>query len=579
MRWSSLFAPTLRDIPADAEAVSHKLLLRAGYIRQLHAGHYSLLPLGWKVHQKISDIIRLHMDALGAQEFHLPAMHPARIWKESGRWDLMGEEMFRLQDRKGNELGLGMTHEEIFATVAKEVSSYRQLPQQWYQIQTKFRDEPRPKSGLLRVREFYMKDAYSFDIDEAGLDVSYEAYRQAYVQIYKHLSIPAIAVEASSGAMGGSDSSEFMVASAAGEDDVATCSGCDYAANVERATSRIPVEDNLDCGPEPVLFDTPGVRTIADLEVFEGGASAPNQIKTLVMIADGEPLLVLMRGDHQLNEQKLIDNLGTADIEAATPDQTQDILGALPGSLGAVGVKGVKIVADIALQGRSGMTTGANIDDKHYSNVDIERDIAVEQWFDLRQVEAGETCINCDQSLEITRCIEAGHIFKLGRQYAQALGVSILDKDGKAVVPIMGSYGIGVGRAMAAAIETHHDEQGMIWPVAIAPFEVAIVLVSMRNETAVERGVDLYRELKAAGIDVIIDDRDARAGVKFADVELTGIPWRVTLGPKGVEQGIAELTSRRTGETQEVALDEIATVLTDIITKERVPEGAEPIYR
>jgi prolyl-tRNA synthetase len=579
VRWSNLFVPTLRDAPADAEATSHKLLLRAGFARQLHSGHYSMLPLGWRVHQKIANIIRLHIDAMGGQEFHLPAMHPARIWKQSGRWEVMGDEMFRLQDRKGSDLAMGMTHEEIFAIHGAEISSYRDLPQQWYQIQLKFRDEPRPKSGLLRVREFYMKDAYSFDIDEAGLDASFDAYRDAYIQIFKHLSLPAVPVEASSGAMGGSGSQEFMVASDAGEDDVVQCSSCGYAANVERATSALSDITDDAPPPEPEMFDTPGIRTIAALAEVEGGAAADRQIKTMVMVADGEVVLALVRGDHGLNEQKLADGLACNTLRPASPEEAQKTLGALPGSLGAVGVDGVRIVADLALQGRTNMTTGANIDDKHYRGVDIERDIEVAEWLDLRIVDAGEPCVNCGTELEVIRCIEAGHIFKLGRKYAEAMGMVVLDENGDKQVPIMGSYGIGVGRAMAAVIETHNDDNGVIWPVAVAPFEVSIILVSMRDEATVAAGEQLYTALRQRGIDVVIDDRDARAGVKFADTELTGIPWRITVGPKGVEAGMAELTSRASGETIEVALADVVGQVAEAIEAERVPAGAEPIYR
>jgi len=579
VRWSNLFVPTLRDVPGDAEAASHKLLLRGGFARQLHSGHYSMLPLGWRVHQKIAAIIRLHIDALGGQEFHLPAMHPARLWQQSGRWEVMGDEMFRLQDRKGADLALGMTHEEVFTTLATEVSSYRDLPQQWYQIQLKFRDEPRPKSGLLRVREFYMKDAYSFDIDEAGLDASFAAYRDAYTQIFRHLSLPAVPVEASSGAMGGSGSNEFMVPSAAGEDDVVMCPNGDYAANVERATSALPPIEDAPPPAEAEMFDTPGVRTIAALEEFEGGAPADRQIKTMVMVADGEVVLALVRGDHGLNEQKLADGLSAVTLRAASADEARATLGAMPGSLGAVGVDGVRIVADLALKGRTSMTTGANIDDKHYRGVDVARDIAVEEWLDLRTVEAGEACPACGAPLDVVRCIETGHIFKLGRKYTDVMGMVVLDENGEKRVPVMGCYGIGVGRAMAAVMETHHDDNGMIWPVAVAPFEVSVIAVSMRDEATAAAAEDLYRQLQARGVDVVLDDRDARAGVKFADTELVGIPWRITVGPKGVEAGMAELTQRRSGETVEVALDEVVAQVAAAVEAERVPQGAEPIYR
>ena len=376
MRWSRLFVPTLRDAPADAEAASHKLLVRGGFIRQLHAGHYSLLPLGLRVHDKVENIVRQGMEEIGAQEFLLPAMHPASLWQRSGRWESVGPEMFRLQDRKEADLALGMTHEEVFTEIAREITSYRSLPQIWYQIQWKFRDEPRPKSGLLRVREFAMKDSYSFDLDDAGLDRSFDIHREAYTRIFQRLSLDAIAVQASSGMMGGTGSVEFMVASPAGEDDIARCVGCGYAANVERATSVLaPVEDG-DTSDDLARFPTPGVRTIAALETVEGGAPAHRQIKTMVMVLDGSMTLALVRGDHQLNLQKLADGTGAVDIRPAEPAETLECLGAHPGSLGAVGVKDLPIVADHSLRGRRNLATGANTDDWHYSGVDIDRDIA-----------------------------------------------------------------------------------------------------------------------------------------------------------------------------------------------------------
>ena len=429
MRWSQLFIPTLRDAPADAEAASHALLVKGGFIRQLHAGHYSLLPLGWKVHQKVADIVREEMNAIGGQEFLLPTMHPADIWKQSGRWETMGEIMFRLTDRRDNDLALGITHEEIFATVAAELSSYKELPQMWYHIQTKFRDEARPKSGLLRVREFHMKDSYSFDIDWDGLDAQFEAHRVAYLRIFERLGLPAFAVEASSGAMGGNTSTEFMVPCAAGEDDVIRCPTCDYAANIEKATSQLDDIDDETPPAQPERFPTPGIRTIAALE--EAGAPADRQIKTMVMVADDEVVLALVRGDHQLNTQKFIDATGTITLRPATSEEAQANLGALPGSLGAVGVTDLKVVADEALRGRTNMTTGANEDDWHYRGVDIERDITVTEWADLREASAGERCINCGTPLDVIRCVEAGHIFKLGTLYAEKFGVMVSDADGQ----------------------------------------------------------------------------------------------------------------------------------------------------
>ncbi|MXW96961.1 MAG: proline--tRNA ligase [Acidimicrobiaceae bacterium] len=557
MRWSRLFIPTLRDAPADAEAASHKLLVRGGFIRQLHAGHYSLLPLGLRVHDKVESIVRQGMEEIGAQEFLLPAMHPASIWQRSGRWDSVGPEMFRLQDRKEADLALGMTHEEVFTEIAREITSYRSLPQVWYQIQWKFRDEPRPKSGLLRVREFAMKDSYSFDLDDAGLDHSFETHREAYSRIFERLSLDAIAVQASSGMMGGTGSVEFMVASPAGEDDIARCSGCGYASNVERATSTLaPVDDGESSG-ELTRFPTPGVRTIAALETVEGGAPAHRQIKTMVMVLDGAMTLALVRGDHQLNLQKLADGTRAVEIRPAEAAETLERLGARPGSLGAVGVEDLRIVGDHALRGRHNLATGANEDDWHYSGVDVDRDINVDEWLDLREVSAGEPCVNCGQPLEVVRCIETGHIFKLGRRYSEAMGATVLDADGVERTITMGSYGIGIGRAMAAVAEVHHDDRGLVWPAAVAPYTTVITVASMRDDAAVAAAERLYVDLQGQGVEVLLDDRDARAGVKFADAELVGIPWRITAG-RAVADSEVELTERATGDTQRVGIGDAA---------------------
>ena len=553
-----MFVPTLRDDPAEADAPSHRLLLRAGYVRQLTAGHYSLLPLAVRVRAKIIDIIREEMNAIGAQEMLLPAVHPAEPWRRSGRWDLMGQEMFRLRDRRGVDHALGMTHEEIFATVARELNSYRRLPQQWYQFQTKFPDEPRPKGGLLRTREFTMKDAYSFDLDDAGLDASFEAYRGAYTRIFERLGLRALACEASSGTMGGSDSTEFMCPAEVGEDLAVHCPACGYAANIERATSVLPDVSDEAGPPAPERFDTPGVRTIEDLRAY--GAPDDRQIKTLVYVLDGTLTLVLLRGDHPLNEQKLVDATGAAEIRAADPAEIQDALGALPGSLGAVDAflpSPLPVIADEALRGRRNMFTGANIDDVHLRGVDVERDIEVGKWADLREVEAGQRCVRCGGALEIERAIEVGHIFKLGDRYARALGVEVLDPDGRRVPVIMGSYGIGVERAMAAIVETHRDDRGIVWPPAVAPFQASVVVAQSDDAEVAKAGEDLYTSLSAAGVETVIDDRAERAGVKFRDAELTGIPFRVTVGRRGLAEGVAELTVRATGETEKVPLDDV----------------------
>lgn len=562
MRWSNAHIPTLRDDPAEAEAISHKLLVRGGFIRQLSSGHYSMLPMGQKVRMNIDRVIRQEMDAIGGQQFHLPALHPAEIWKKSGRWESMGEEMFRLVDRKGAENALGMTHEEIFAMLASELTSYRQLPQIWYQIQTKFRDEPRPKSGVLRVREFTMKDSYSLDIDAAGLDAAFRRHHEAYVRIFARFGMAAVPVEASSGIMGGSESTEFMVPSPAGEDWIVTCDGCDYAANVERARSRVAPVDDPGSVPAPERFATPGIRTIKALaEAFGDIASPERQIKTLVYVLDGVLTLVLMRGDHDLQEQKLIDATKTVVMRPAQPEEIVELLGAHPGSLGAVGVDGPPIIADEALAGRRGLVTGANADDWHLRDVDVDRDIAVTRWEDLRAVRAGEPCELDGGTLDLWKGVEVGHIFKLGTKYSEAMGAFVQDEDGASHPIIMGSYGIGLERNMATIVEVSHDERGIIWPVGIGPWDVVVTTLRADDERVQAAAEDLYRRLVEAGVSVIYDDRVERPGVKFADAELVGIPFRFTLGPRGIDDGVAEFTPRRTMETTEVPLAECVEVV------------------
>ncbi|MEC7909507.1 MAG: proline--tRNA ligase [Actinomycetota bacterium] len=568
MRWTSLFIPTLREAPAEAEAVSHQLLVRGGFIRQLQSGHYSMLPLAWRVNKKIVKILREEMDLIGAQEVMLPAIHPASVWQKSGRWDAIGDDMFRFVDRKGADQVMAMTNEEVVATVALELSSYRDLPQMWYQIQTKFRDEPRPKSGLLRVREFDMKDSYSIDIDDEGLDNSFNLHHQAYERIFVRLGLHAIPVEASSGAMGGSDSVEFMVESPAGEDDVAVCDSCGYSANVERATSMIPEVENRLENETLEKFDTPDIRTIEALS--EAGHPPEHQIKTLVYMVDGELSLILLRGDHLFQEQKFCDATSSVEVVPADEEIIKKALGASPGSLGAVGVDGIPIFADPALKGRSGMTTGANENDFHLSGVNIERDIKVNQWVDMRSIADGEGCPSCAESLRVVRCIEAGHIFKLGRKYSEAMGVTVLDSDGKSQTPTMGSYGIGVGRAMAAIAETHCDESGLIWPISVAPYEVVITVVKTDDENSMKIADDIYTDLRTNGIDVLLDDREERPGVKFADAELIGIPLRVTIGPRGLENGVVEFLDRsdpKKGQV-EIKIEEVKDFLSEKISSQ-----------
>ncbi len=568
MRWSQAHIPTLREDPADAEAVSHRLLVRGGFIRRLMAGSYSLLPLGMRVATKVSNIIREEMDRIGGQEFLLPVVHPGEVWKQTGRWDSVGEELLRFKDRRGTDLALAMTHEEIFALLATEMSSYRDLPQMWYHLQTKFRDEPRPKGGLLRVREFIMKDSYTFDLDEEGLDVQFRRHDEAYRRIFERMGMETIAVEASSGVMGGSESVEFMVASDAGEDDVAMCSSCDYAANTEKATSQVPevLDDPWPGDPERV--PTPGIRTIAALAEAHDFASPERQIKTLAYIVGGELRLALLRGDHELMEQKLVDGMGTTDIRPAEAHEIRSALGADPGSLGAVGVTEFRIFADPALRNRTNMVTGANEDDWHLRGVDVERDIGVDAWLDLRRVLAGEPCPRCGEPLDVVRVIEVGHIFKLGTTYSEPLGAVVLDPEGKERPIVMGSYGIGVGRNVAAAVESNHDDDGIVWPVSIAPYEVVVTAVQ-QDDAVTEAAEGIYRGLGEAGVEVIIDDRDERPGVKFADAELIGIPFRITVGPRSLADGEVEVMRRRDRTVERVPLDAAVDMVAAAVAAER----------
>jgi len=569
VRWTRSFFPTLRDDPADAEAASHRLLVRAGFVRQLASGLYALLPLGQRTCEKIARIVRQEMERIGAQEFLLPALLPGDLWKASGRWQAIGDEMFRLRDRGGADLCLAMTHEEVFASLARELRSYRELPQIWYQIQLKFRDEPRPKSGLLRVREFAMKDSYSFDVEPAGLDFAFQQHFDAYRRIFERCGLEPVAVEASSGMMGGAESVEFMVASEAGEDWIASCGACGYAANVEKATSELPAVEDPPGPPAPERFATPGVRTIEQLAAFAGGAPAERQVKTLVYVVDGRTTLVLLRGDHQLHEQKLADATGARQLRPAHAEEVRAALGASPGSLGAVGVRELPVLADLALRGRRDLVTGANQDDFHLRGVDLARDVEVHAWHDLRQVAEGEPCPACGAPLRVRKTIEVGHIFKLGTRYSEALGATVLDAAGRAVPLLMGSYGIGIGRTLAAVAEACHDESGLVWPVSIAPWEVVVSVLNPADPRTSEAGARLYESLRAAGIDVVLDDRDERPGVKFKDAELIGIPYRLTVGPKGLDQGKVELVRRRGGARRELDLVKAADVAIESILEDR----------
>ncbi|TMA09887.1 MAG: proline--tRNA ligase [Deltaproteobacteria bacterium] len=526
MRMSKSFTPTLKEVPADATVASHQLLVRAGYIRQLAAGIYSILPLGQRSILKISAIVREEMNAIGAQEFYLPALNPREIWEESGRWTVMGENMFRLKDRKGADLCLAMTHEEIFTVLARaELRSYRQLPQAWYQIQTKFRDEPRPKSGLLRVRQFTMKDSYSFDLDRTGLDKSFEDHRQAYVRIFGRCGLKTIQVEAHSGAMGGSGSTEFMVPTDAGEDLIASCENCGYAANTEKAESRVETADKYKAaGESPPLeeFATPGVLTIEALAAKPYGS-------------------------------------GASVLRPAHPDEIQRWMGARPGSLGGVGLagKGLRIVIDRRLAGLTGLVTGANRDGFHLRNVSVPRDLAHATSADLRTINAGEGCPRCGSPLTVGKALEVGHIFKLGTRYSETMGARVLDESGKEMPIVMGSYGIGIERILAGAVELHHDGDGIRMPMSIAPLHLALLPLQLQDGAVRDAAERLYRELTDTGVEVLLDDRDERAGVKFKDADLIGLPLRIAVGKKGLAEGKVEWKMRGANDVDLIALTEV----------------------
>jgi prolyl-tRNA synthetase len=546
MRWTRGFIPTLKETPAEAEILSHKLLLRAGLIRKLTGGLYTFLPLGLRVLRKVEQIVREEMDRAGALEVLMPALQPPEIWQQSGRYETAQGVFFKVRDRAKKEWILGPTHEEVITTlVAGELSSYRQLPKNFYQIQTKFRDEIRPRFGLMRAKEFLMKDAYSFDATDEAAQASYKKMYDAYARIFQRCGLKVMAVEADTGVMGGKFSHEFMVPAETGENEVVYCESCPYAANVEKASSRTsPTESNPAAGG-PEKFPTPGVATIDSLARAPFNVPATRQIKTLVYLAENKPVLILMRGDHQLNEAKLTGALGTATFRPAEAEEIFAALRAHPGSLGAVGVKDLPVYADESLRGAAGMTTGANEDGFHLSQVEITRDIQVTKWADLRLTQAGEACVNCGQPLKIRRAIEVGHVFKLGTKYSEALKALFLDEAGRQQPAIMGCYGIGVTRTLQAVIEQCNDKDGIIWPASVAPYTVCLTPLSVAPEGAVMKLAEkIYAELGARGVEVILDDRDERPGVKFKDSELIGFPLRVGLGEKSLARGEVELKPR-----------------------------------
>lgn len=552
MRFTHIFVPTLREVPTEAEAASHILMLRAGFVRQLAAGLYIYLPLAVRVIEKINRIIREEMDAIGAQEISMPALHPADIWKQTGRWDEIGDEMFRLKDRGSRDMCLGMTHEEIITWLASiEVRSYRDLPQIWYQIQTKFRDEARPKSGVLRTREFVMKDSYSFDKDEDGLAESYQKHAEAYQRIFKRCGLKFCQVDSDPGMMGGATAHEFMAPSSAGEDTIMLCEKCGYAANVELALSVPPVQGKvpalLSGDPDLQDIETPDKRTVAEVSGFLK-ADPSYFIKTLLFISGDGPFLALVRGDQELHESKL--RRITGEFRAAQKDEVKDILGVEAGFIGPHNNK-LKKIADISL--KSGMyISGANRAGYHTKGIKPGKHFDAE-WYDIHVARSDDSCSKCGSALTEENVIEIGNIFKLGVKYSEPLKAMYLDESGKEKSIIMGSYGIGPARVAAAAIEQNHDKDGMIWPASIAPFDVEVVPLSADDAEVLRTSEHIYEKLNASGMSALMDDRDERPGVKFKDADLIGIPWQVVIGQKGLKDGVVELKSRKTKKVEKLS--------------------------
>jgi prolyl-tRNA synthetase len=548
MKWTKTLVPTLREAPSDAEILSHKLLLRAGLIRKLAGGVYTFLPLGLRALRKVETIIREEMDRAGAIEVLMPALQPTEIWEQSGRAETAKDVLFKVKDSSGRNWFLSPTAEEVITTMAaNEINSYRQLPKNFYQVSGKFRDEIRPRFGLMRAKEFIMKDAYSFDTTDEGAMASYKKMYDAYKRIFDRCGVQNFPVEADTGVIGGNHSHEFMVPADTGENDVVFCEECGYAANIEKASSGIPKTAARELGAMPEKFATPGVVTIEALCKEPYKVPANRQIKTLVYIADSKPILILIRGDDQLNETKFMARTGAVAARPATAEECFATLGAKPGSLGAVVnvPAGVRVIADERIRGANEMTTGANEDGFHLKNVSIERDINVTDWFDLRTVTAGEPCAKCSKSLKIRRAIEVGHVFKLGTKYSEKLGANFLDEAGARKPCVMGCYGIGVTRTLQAIIEQCNDKDGIVWPLSVAPYQVCITpLAVTADHPCMVLAEKLYSELTGQGVDVILDDRDERPGVKFKDADLVGFPIRVSIGEKSLAKGEVEIKPR-----------------------------------
>jgi prolyl-tRNA synthetase len=561
MRWSQLFIPTLKEIPAEAEVKSHQLALKAGLIRPLASGVFSILPLGWHTLRKIENIIREEMERIGAQEFFLPALSTRELWTETGRWKDYGDDMFRMKDRKDRDLCLAPTHEEIITDIArKEIRSYRELPQIWYQIQMKFRDEPRPRSALLRAREFMMKDSYSLDRDEEGLDRSYSQHVDAYKRILTRCGLKFFTVGASSGLMGGSASEEFMVFSSAGEDDVVTCEKCDYRANLDIAESIPSPSGFEDKAIEEV--HTPEMRKVEEVSEFLKVESR-QLMKSLLYIQDKTPIFILLRGDHELREAKLISRVG-GNLRPATPEEVEKRIGTEVGFIGPVGVEGIHIVADLTLKGEKGLITGANRKDYHVRGVNLERDFFVDEFHDLRQVVEGDKCKNCGGKIKIEKAIEVGHTFKLGKKYSKAMKATYLDENGKEKLIVMGSYGIGLERIMLAAIEQGADEDGIVWPFPIAPYDILILPINVNHSETRDIADKLYQELSTE-YRVLYDDRDVRAGEKFKDSDLIGIPLRITIGERNLKEGKVEIRVRSSKEVFTIMPEEVRNKIGNLL--------------
>lgn len=574
MKASQYFIPTLREVPAEAESISHQLLLRAGFIRKLGAGVYSYLPLAWRVLRKIEQILREEMDNVAGLEMRMPTLHPRELMEETGRWEV--PVVYHLRDRRDAEWALGFTHEEVVTDIIRrDVRSWRDLPLLVYQMQTKFRDEPRPRGGLLRVREFTMFDGYSFDRDEAALDVAYQKMLRVYENAFRRCGAEFVMVEADAGDIGGSDNHEFMVLSDSGEDTVLRCRACGYAANAERCAVAPPAADGEQGGDKPLeIVSTPGMRTVDEVAGLLGCTPA-SLVKTLLFLADGEPVAALVRGDRAINETKLARHLGAKALALADPDTVERLTGAPVGFSGPTGLDGTRIIADQEVAGMRNFVTGANQADAHYVHVNVGRDFTPTEYADIRTAEAGDPCPRCGEGrLEQARGIEVGHVFKLGTKYSRAMGATFSAEDGAERHFEMGCYGIGIPRTLAAIVEQSHDENGIIWPPSVAPFQAVIVVANVRDTAALQAGQEIHDALAARGVDVLLDDRDERAGVKFKDADLVGCPVRVVAG-KGVANGVVEIRARRdAGSVREVPRAGAADAVIELLAQLRGADGA-----